>query len=53
MERMNPEHADPNSSDRSLPADILPREEPEDERTKEHNGGEENDDGDEGHAERA
>jgi hypothetical protein len=31
MERMNPEHADPDSSDRSLPADILLREEPEDE----------------------
>jgi hypothetical protein len=31
MERMNPEQADPNSSDRSSPADILLREEPEDE----------------------
>jgi hypothetical protein len=31
MRRLHPECSDSESSDRSLPADILPREEPEDE----------------------
>jgi len=50
---MNPEYFDPAPSDRSLPADILLREEPEDEEEEdeeEHDGGED-EDGDEGYSE--
>ncbi len=54
MQRMNPEYPDPDSSDRSLPSDILLRDEPEDEDEEdeeEHDGGEEDEDGDEGYSE--
>jgi hypothetical protein len=49
---MNPEYPDPDFSDRSLPTDILLREEPEDEEDEEeHDGVGEDDDGDEGYSE--
>jgi hypothetical protein len=57
MRRLHPECSDSESSDRSLPADILLREEPENEEEEEeedddeHHGGEEDDDGDEGYSE--
>lgn len=54
MQQMNPEYPDPDSSDRSLPADILLRQEPEDEEEEdeeERAGGEIDDDGDEGYSE--
>ena len=53
MRRLNPECSDSESSDRSLPADILLREEPEDEEEEdeeEHDDGED-EDGDEGYSE--
>jgi len=53
MRRLNPECSDSDSSDRSVPADILLREKSEDEEEdeEEHDGGEEDDDGDEGYSE--
>jgi hypothetical protein len=56
MRRINPECLDSERSDRSSPADILLREEPEDEEEEdedeeEHEGDEEDDDGDEGYSE--
>jgi hypothetical protein len=57
MRRLHPECSDSESPDRSLPADIFLREEPEDEEEEddeddeEHPGGEEDDDGDEGYSE--
>jgi hypothetical protein len=53
MHRMNPEHPDPDPSDRSTAGDILLREEPDDEEDDEekHDRDEENDDPDEGYSE--
>jgi hypothetical protein len=54
MRRLHAECSHSEPSDRSLPADILLREEPEDEEEEddeEHHGGEEDDDGDEGYSE--
>ena len=54
MSRLNPECSDSDSSDRSLPADILLKEEPEDEEEEdeeEHDGGGEDEDQDEGYSE--
>ena len=53
MTRLNPECSDSESSDPSLPADILLREEPEDEEEDEEKDNEEkdDDDGDEGYSE--
>jgi len=53
MHRMNPEHLDPDPSDRSAAADILLRNEPDDEEDDEekHDRDEENDDSDEGYSE--
>jgi hypothetical protein len=54
MRRMNPEHKDADPSYRSLPAEILVREEPQDEEEEdeeEQGGGGEDDDGDEGYSE--
>jgi len=55
MRRLHPECSDSESSDRSLPADILLREEPEDEEEeddrKEEDDEEDDDDGDEGYSE--
>jgi hypothetical protein len=54
MRRLHPECPDSASSDRSLPADIFLREEPEDEEEEdedEHDNGEDDDDGDEGYSE--
>jgi hypothetical protein len=54
MSRLYSECSDPESSDRSLPANRFLREEPEDEEEEdeeEHHNGEEDDDGDEGYSE--
>ena len=54
MHRMNPEHVDPDPSDRPLPADVPVREQPEDEEEDEdedeHDSGED-EDADEGYSE--
>ena len=55
MQRPNLEHRNPTPSDRSLPADMFLREEPEEEEEEEedeeeHNG-DKDDDGDEGYSE--
>ena len=54
MHRMNPEYLDPDSSDRSVTADILLRQEPdedENDEEEEDDGGEEDEDGDDGYSE--
>jgi hypothetical protein len=54
MRRLHPECSDSESSDRSLPADILLRKEPENEEEEddeEHDGDEEDGDGDDGYSE--
>jgi hypothetical protein len=52
MRRLNRESSDSESSDRSLPADVLLREEPdEEEDDEEPDSGEEDDDGHEGYSE--
>ena len=53
MTRLNPECSASESSDHSLPADILLREEPEDdeEEDEDERHGEEDNDGDEGYSE--
>ncbi|MGA8506660.1 MAG: hypothetical protein WB762_13730 [Candidatus Sulfotelmatobacter sp.] len=54
MRRLHPQCPDSESSDGSLPADILLREEPEDEEEEdeaEHDGGGDDEDGDEGYSE--
>jgi hypothetical protein len=57
LRRLHPECSDSESSDRSLPADILLREEPEaeeeedDRKEKEEDDEEDDDDGDEGYSE--
>jgi hypothetical protein len=54
MRRLHPECSDSDSSGRSLPANILLREEPEDEEEEdeeEHDGGGKDEDRDEGYSE--
>lgn len=53
VRRLSPEQSDPEPSDPSVPADVLVREEPENEEEdeEEHEGGGEGDDGDEGYSE--
>jgi hypothetical protein len=51
MRRLHPERSDSESSDGSLPADILLREEPEEEEEEEEEDRKEDEDADDGYSE--